>query len=78
MVKVSKEELESGAPNGISRRKRINAQRGSQEDDRVTSFIESVEYQMEYLADETRSLGYLGVQIHLEILKELRRQRGVI
>ena len=46
-----------------------------QEDERVEAFIEKAEEAMTYLEDETRSLGYLQVQLLLEVLKELRTQR---
>ena len=44
-------------------------------DERVEEFMLDVESQLSYLKDETRSLVYIGVQLQLEVLRELRHQR---
>ena len=36
--------------------------------------IEYIEGHLTFLDDETPSLGYMGVQLQVEILKELRKQ----
>ena len=63
---VNKNEIQS---------QRVSKRKLAEEDQRVDSFILDVEAQLEYLQDETRSLSYLGVQLQLEILKEMRRRR---
>ena len=45
------------------------------EDERVEAVIVEIEQGLVYLKDETPTLLYLAVQVQLEVLRELRRQR---
>ena len=48
------------------------------EDNRVKDYISDVERQMAFLRDtgQAQSLGYLTAELLIEILRELRNQRG--
>ena len=47
----------------------------TKDDKRVEDFLLSVEEQLVYLEDETRSLVMINVRLQIEVLKELRKQR---
>lgn len=46
-------------------------------DERVERILHDVEGELTLLRDETPSLAYRSLQIQVEILRELRTQRGI-